>query len=191
MTAATIPDRVLVERTIVGDRDAFGDLVRRYQDPLYRYGRTLGLDHDTALDLVQDACVKAFGRLAQCHDPERVRAWFFRIFRNTVLDWAKNIRRTEIRLLEVDEPPDLYDLAEQQALRATLGVALASLPAILREAFLLHHHLGHSHEEIAETAGVTVSAVKMRVMRARDLLRRRLEPELDEVTRGASRSSQG
>lgn len=182
-------DRALVERTLAGDREAFGSLVRRHQDALYRYGRTLGVDHDTTLDLVQDALVKAYSRLDQCRDADRVRAWLFRIFRNTVLDWGKNVRRTELPLHDVEEPPDGHDLAEHQALRATLGAALAALPPILREAFLLHHHLGHSHEEIAAIAGATVSAAKMRVMRARDLLRRRLEPDLGEVTRAVARSS--
>lgn len=189
MNAPPPTDHALVERALAGDRDAFGDLVRRHQDALYRYGRTLGVDHDTTLDLLQDTFVKAYGRLRQCRDAGRVRAWLFRIFRNTALDWAKNVRRAELSLDDVAEPPDVHDIAEHQALRATLGAALASLPPILREAFLLHHHLGHSHEEIAAIAGASVSATKMRVMRARDLLRRRLAPDVGEVTRTAAQSS--
>ncbi len=53
------------------DHDAFAVLVRRHQNPLYRYGRGLGLEHDTALDLVQEAFVKAFGRWDQCRETEQ------------------------------------------------------------------------------------------------------------------------
>jgi RNA polymerase sigma-70 factor (ECF subfamily) len=75
------------------------------------------------------------------------------------------------------------------ALREAIGSALAALPPILREAFLLRHELGHSYEEIAEIAAVSVSAAKMRVARAREALREALEPEYGDVTGAGLRSS--
>ena len=170
------------------ERD-FEALVRLHQNALYRYGRGLGLDHDTALDLVQDAFVKAYARLSQCREPAKVRSWLFRIFRNAMLDWARNIRRTEVPLLDVDEPADDQDFAERHALREAIGAALAALPPILREAFLLRHELGHSYEEIADLAGVSLSAAKMRVMRAHAALRETLDPDYGDVTSAGSRSS--
>lgn len=169
--------------------DGFAALVRRHQNALYRYGRGLGLDHDTALDLVQDTFVKAHNRRDQCRESAKVRSWLFRILRNAMLDWAKNVRRTEVPLLDVDEPAGDEDFAERYALREAIGAALASLPPILREAFLLRHDLGHSYEEIAEIAGVSLSAAKMRVARARDALREVLDPDYGDVTSAGSRSS--
>lgn len=169
--------------------DGFVALVWRHQNALYRYGRGLGLDHDTALDLVQDSFVKAYARRDQCREPERARSWLFRIFRNAMLDWAKNVRRTEVPLLDVTEPADEADFGERHALREAIGAALASLPPILREAFLLRHDHGHSYEEIAEIAGTSLSAAKMRVARARDALREALDPDYGNVTGAASRSS--
>jgi RNA polymerase sigma factor (sigma-70 family) len=166
----------------------FAQLVRRHQDPLYRYGRGLGLDHDTALDLVQEAFVKAHERRDQCRDPERVRSWLFRIFRNAVLDWLRNVRRTEVPLLDV-EPAGDEDFAERHALREAIGAALASLPLILREAFLLRHELGHSYEEIGELTGTSLSAAKMRVARARETLREALDQDYGNVTNAGARSS--
>ena len=167
----------------------FEVLVRLHQNALYRYGRGLGLDHDTALDLVQEAFVKAHARLSQCREPGRVRSWLFRIFRNTMLDWARNVRRTEVPLLDVEEPADEEDFAERHALREAIGAALAALPPILREAVLLRHELGHSYEEIAELAGVSLSAAKMRVTRAHAALRETLDPDYGDVTSAGSRSS--
>ena len=167
----------------------FAALVRQHQNALYRYGRGLGLDHDTALDLVQDAFVKAHARLHQCREPAKVRSWLFRIFRNAMLDWARNVRRTEVPLLDVEEPADDEDFAERHALREAIGAALAALPPILREAFLLRHELGHSYEEIAELAGVSLSAAKMRVARAHAALRGMLDPDYGDVTSAGSRSS--
>jgi RNA polymerase sigma factor (sigma-70 family) len=118
-----------------------------------------------------------------------VRSWLFRIFRNTLLDWAKNVRRTEVSMEDVDDPSDGHDFAERHALREAIGEALARLTPILREAFLLRHAHDHSYEEIAAIAGISLSAAKMRVARARDALRESLEPDYGDVTSAGSRSS--
>ena len=130
--------------TAASERD-FAALVWRHQNALYRYGRGLGLDHDTALDLVQDAFVKAHARLDQCREPDKARSWLFRIFRNTMLDWARNVRRTEVPLLDVEEPAGEEDFAERHALREAIGAALASL----REA----RDLGPSIQEVHSLLG--------------------------------------
>jgi RNA polymerase sigma factor (sigma-70 family) len=182
-------DGAAASQAIAGDYDAFAVLVRRHQNALYRFGRGLGLDHDTALDLVQETFIKAFARRDQCREPDKFRSWLFRIFRNTMLDWAKNVRRSEVSILDVDDPADEHDFAERHALREAIGDALAAIPPILREAFLLRHALGHSYEEIAEIAGTSLSAAKMRVARAREALREALDPDYGYVTGAGSRSS--
>ena len=174
---ASAGDAELVRESLGGNAHAFSLLVRRHQNALHRYGVAFGLDGDTALDLLQETFIRAHDRLAQCRDAERFRAWVFRIYRNAMLDWQRDIRRTEVSATGLAEPADPADLGERLALREAIGGALAGLPAILRDAFLLRHQAGHSYEEIAEAAGVTVSAAKMRVMRARDILRDALAPD--------------
>jgi RNA polymerase sigma-70 factor (ECF subfamily) len=169
--------------------EGFALLMRHHQNPIYRYGRGLGVDHDTALDLVQETFVKAFARRDQCRERDKVRSWLFRIFRNTLLDWAKNVRRTEVSMEDVDDPSDGHDFAERHALREAIGEALARLTPILREAFLLRHAHDQSYEEIAAIAGISLSAAKMRVARARDALRESLDPDYGDVTSAGSRSS--
>ena len=182
-------DGAVVSRILAGNTDAFALLVRRHQNTLYRYGRSTGLDHDTALDLVQESFIKAFDRLRQCRDPERFLSWLFRIFRNAVLDWARDVRRNEAPLEHAEWIADDGDVAEGVALRDGMGTALTMLTPILREAFLLRHQVGHSYEEIAGITGVSLSAAKMRVARARDLLYDALVADYGNVTRAGSRAS--
>ena len=165
-------DSALVARVLAGRRDDYGELVRRHQDLLYRHTRGMGLDHDTAVDIVQDAFVKAFTRLGECRDPAQFRAWVCRIARNLCLDYLKNIRRNTIPLSAVPEAAEIP--AGDQAdlvLSGTLQRALLSLPVALREAFLLKHDAEYTYEEVAELTNASVSAVKMRVHRARESLR--------------------
>ena len=161
-------DAELVTRVREGDRDAYGTIVLRHQHALYRHGRGMGLDHDTALDIVQDTFVRGYARLADCRDSAHVRAWLFKILRNLCLDHLKNVRSS---VVSIDDAPDSPSRSADAEQRATLNDALSRLPVSLREAFLLKHDSGYSYEEIADMTGAGESAVKMRVHRARETLR--------------------
>jgi RNA polymerase sigma-70 factor (ECF subfamily) len=167
-----LTDGALVQRVIAGRRDDYGELVRRHQDLLYRHARGMGLDHDTSIDIVQDAFVKAYTRLWECRDPAQFRAWVCRIARNLCLDYLKNIRRSTIPLSAVPEAADIHATDQGDVeLAGTLQRALLSLPVAMREAFLLKHDAEYTYEEVAELTNASVSAVKMRVHRARESLR--------------------
>lgn len=176
-TTASARDGECVRRVLAGDREAFSALVRGHQEELYRYARNLRLDHDVASDLVQDSFVTAYTRLTQCEDPERFRFWLFRIHRNRCLDWLRDIRRRSVPLedvtLEANDRTPHEDAARAEQ-RGSIQSALDGLSDDLREAFLMKHHEGRSYEEMAELADASVSAMKMRVHRARESLRETL-----------------
>lgn len=167
---ADLPDAVLVARVRGGDRDAYEPLVDRHQTLLYRHAVGMGLDHDTSLDIVQDAFVKAYQRLGECHEPAHFRSWVFRIARNLCLDHLRNVRRLSLPMSHVAGVERIARDVEGDSER-TLREALQRLPVALRDAFLLKHDAGYTYEEIAELMNASPSAVKMRVSRARDALR--------------------
>ena len=171
-SAPEVPDAQLVARALDGDDAAYGTLVRRHQDLIYRHARGMGLDHDTSLDLVQDAFVRAFDRLEDCRDGTNYRAWLFRICRNLCLDELKNVRRICVPMSTVENADAMEDtrLAEDD-MTLTLRAALERLPNALRQAFLLKHDAGYTYEEVADITESSPSAVKMRVHRAREALR--------------------
>ena len=175
-----ISDATLVHRTLDGDQGAFEALVRRHQSALYRRARWMGLDHDTASDMVQDSLIKAYESLGTCRDPDRFKLWVGRILRNKCLDFLKSAARRGV-VLE-SSPPAASGNAEfehdTQTLRKRLNEALAGLPEEQREAFLMKHGENLSYEEMAELTGTSVSAMKMRVHRARQSLRESLGTEM-------------
>ena len=166
-------DAELIERILAGERELYAELVVRYQDTLFRHAMVMVGDRDAAADLVQDSLVKAFTRLHTC-EPDRFGAWVFRIVRNRCKDWLKN-RRQHTTTLEADdhaapESDDPVRTLERTELGRVVEAALMRLPAAQREAFLLKHVDGLSYEEMAERLETGVSALKMRVMRAREAL---------------------
>ncbi|HEY8484833.1 MAG TPA: RNA polymerase sigma factor [Longimicrobiales bacterium] len=176
-------DGEVVARVRAGDREAYRILVRRYQDMLYRYALRMTGSRDTAADLVQAAFVKAYAGIRHCREPDRFGAWVFRILANACKDHLRSRQNREVALEDsvpssLRAPSDpLLDL-ERSELRGLLADALRRLSDQQREAFILKHVEGRPYEEIAKLLNVSVSALKMRVHRARELLKAVLEEVL-------------
>jgi RNA polymerase sigma-70 factor, ECF subfamily len=168
---STASDAELVAQVRQGHLGAYEPLVNRHQRVLYRHARGMGLDHDTSIDVVQDAFVKAYMRLDDCHDAVHFRAWVFRIARNLCLDHLKNVRRLSVPMSQVEGIDDIPDGGSVSDLDRTMREALLRLPVALREAFLLKHDADYTYDEVATLTGASPSAVKMRVHRARESLR--------------------
>jgi RNA polymerase sigma-70 factor, ECF subfamily len=168
-------DAELVERVLAGARDDYARLVERYEARLYRHAYGMVQDPDVAADLVQDAFVRAYARLASCEDPARFGGWLFTVLRNRCTDYVREHRRRDVPL----DPRAPYAAAgggpaeelERGELRRKVEAALATLPEQQREAFLLKHVEGMSYEEMAGLLGAGISALKMRVARAREGIR--------------------
>jgi RNA polymerase sigma-70 factor (ECF subfamily) len=168
-------DATLVARVLAGDTQAFEPLVRRHQQSLYRHAVSMVLDHDVAADMVQDALVRAYLNLRQCRDHARFRPWLFQTLRNRCLDYLKDASRRNVRLDDVagpllDDADGPGELAMRNETRTRIRGALAQLPPLLREAFVMHYVDGMPYDAMAELLDASVSALKMRTMRAREAL---------------------
>lgn len=174
-------DAAVVSRVLAGERQAFGMLVARHQDLLYRHALRMTRESDAAADLVQVAFVKAYVQLDRCRDPARFGAWAFRILANQAKDWLKSRRRRDLSLdatsqdVRMQSADDPARDVERDELRALLDEALATLPPALREAFVLKHVEGLAYDEMALIMDVSIPALKMRVHRARQMLQDALQ----------------
>jgi RNA polymerase sigma-70 factor (ECF subfamily) len=175
-------DAELVARVVAGDTGAFTDLVARYHAACLRYAAHALGDRMEAEDVVQETLLRAYRSLGRYQERQQFRPWLFRILVNRCRTAAS---RSQARRLRGAEPLDpttvtVRDGAAVIELRTRLTRAIAALDEPHREAFLLKHGEGLEYEEIARITGASVSALKMRVKRARDLVRARWkETEVD------------
>ncbi|MGH3313030.1 MAG: RNA polymerase sigma factor SigM [Streptomyces sp.] len=172
---AEADDRELLARHVDGDRQAFGELVRRHRDRLWAVAlRTLG-DREEAADAVQDALISAYRAAHTFRGQSAVTTWLHRITVNACLDRARKTasRRTSLtddteRLDQLLEPHESAAVpAERQDLHRQLIAALAELPAEQRAALVLVDMQGYPVAEAAEVLGVAVGTVKSRCARGR------------------------
>jgi len=173
-------DESLVRRVLAGETHAYAHLVARYRAGLGRYAvRMLGNVAD-AEDALQDAFVRGYRSLARCR-PEGFRYWLFGILANRCRTYAA--RRARTNEVMVTSEFALANAASEfhqdtDGWRQTIDWAMAQLPADQREAFLLKHVEDLSYDEMQEVTGARVPALKMRVFRARESLRRLLEEKV-------------
>jgi RNA polymerase sigma-70 factor (ECF subfamily) len=171
---ALLDDAAAIARVLAGDKQQFAVLVGRYQSSLYRHAVSMVLDHDVAADMVQDTFVRAYSRLATCRDHDRFRAWIFQMLRNRCLDYLKDVRRRSVpldRAMDIEAPAEEpVGRMERVRLRGEIAKALERLPDPQREAFLMHYVEELPYETMADVLGASVSALKMRVLRARESL---------------------
>lgn len=175
---AEVADRDAVERTLAGDREAFAGVVRRHGSGLVAMCARMVNDRHVGEELAQEALARAYSSLGSWRGDCRFRHWLRRIAVNGCRDHLKAGAR-------VERPADLTgdeitaardperDLAGRQLI-AALSSALSRLTPMYREAFTLFHVENMSYEEMAAVTGVKVSALKVRVHRAREMLRRDL-----------------
>lgn len=170
-----IDDEQCAARARSGDAGAFPELVRRYQDRVYRFLLRLTRSPDDARDLTQDTFMRAYQHLASWKHNAAFRTWLFRIARNAAFDLLR--RGKVVEFVELDEDAPVEDSAdgplaavELRERYRMLEAALARLPTEQREILLLREIEELTYEEIAQVLELNPGTVKSRLARARAAL---------------------
>ena len=169
-----------IARAKLGDAEALAQIVRAYHARCVRFARGMLRDQDEAEDAVQEAFVRMYRALPRYEERDRFDYWLFRILANCCRTANATLeRRGEKQLFDEEwdrmERPGALDLVARLETSDAIRRAVAELPEHQREIFLLYHVEGFSYEEMERMTGIGRSALKMRVKRACDMLRERLE----------------
>lgn len=180
-------DRQLMARLAGGDRDALAPLVERHYARLYRIALAYLRQREDALDVVQEAFVKAYQGASRWDGSAEAGPWLTRVTVNLAIDrWRRNRRRGETfsPLADDDRAASLADpgASAERALRGReagerVARALRVLPERQRAVVVLRHYQDLSLEEIAQALGMSLGTVKSSLHRALARMRERLAPE--------------
>ena len=176
-------DKELVKRVQKGDKGAFDLLVLKYEHKIVNLVMRYVRDPEQALDISQEAFIKAYRALPRFRGDSAFYTWLYRIAVNTAKNYLAAQRRRPMDI-ELDmQDPDQYGLhaklketdtpeaiAFSQEMQDTLERAIEALPDDLRTAIILRELDGMSYEEIAQTMDCPVGTVRSRIFRARDAI---------------------
>jgi RNA polymerase sigma-70 factor, ECF subfamily len=193
------PDLELVERAKAGDTAAFEQLVRQYERQIFRTAQHITQNREDAEDITQDVFFKAFQKLDQFQGNSKFSTWLVRIAVNESLMRLRKRKTSKTVSMDQDVQTDEgsipRDFAEwrpnpeqnysQSELAEILRKTIAGLPPGFRTVFTLRDIENLSTEETAEALGLSVPAVKSRLLRARLQLRERLSRYFRKTKEGS------
>lgn len=182
MRAAELNDAQLVTESLAGNRDAFRQIVERYQTLISSLAYCATGDVSQGEDLAQETFLRAWTQLAQLREPAKLRPWLCSIARFLISKECRRHGREPIHDAEpleaVDKwaspgplPPDHAISAEERAL---LWRSLERIPEIYREPLVLFYRESQSIESVAQSLDLSEDAVKQRLSRGRKLLQEQL-----------------
>lgn len=185
-------DQQLVERVQAGDKRAFDLLVLKYQHKIISLVGRYVKDHHEAMDVSQEAFIKAYRALANFRGDSQFYTWLYRIAINTAKNYlvARNRRPPDVDveaneygdygsadiMADVDTPENL--MARDQ-LQDKVFATLEKLPDDLRTALSLREFEGMSYEQIAKVMDCPVGTVRSRIFRARDAIDKEVAKLMD------------
>ncbi|MCJ7822309.1 MAG: sigma-70 family RNA polymerase sigma factor, partial [Armatimonadetes bacterium] len=189
MAGAT--DGELVGQTRGGDREAYGELVARYQGHVYGLAYSLVDNWVEAQDIAQEAFIRAYVNLDQLREPERFAAWLRRVAFSVGMNWMKARRpdlfvqlegRVDLDTLEIPDfrpgPPEVVE--RRELAQAVLG-AVGTLPPKYRVPLTMFHLDGLSYQKVADFLDIPVGTAKSLIHRARAKLKAALAAYAEEV----------
>jgi RNA polymerase sigma-70 factor (ECF subfamily) len=189
---ANLPDADVVALAQRGREDAFRELVRRYERPVFSLIFRMVRDSATAEDLAQDTFIKVLNHVDRYRPEFKLSSWLFKIANNVAID---HLRRRQLDTISMSGSPHAesaaeiestsFDVAstaesaldkiESKELGSAIEKAIAKLRPEYRSCILLRHVEGRSYEEIAATLDLPLGTVKTYIHRARHELREALE----------------
>ena len=189
---ANLPDADVVALAQKGRDDAFRELIRRYERPVFSLIFRMVRDRELAEDLAQDAFIKVLNHIDRYRPEFKLSSWLFKIANNVAIDHLRRrqldtismsgsphaltpdaIEATSFEVVGQQESP-LQEL-ESRELGSAIEQAIAKLRPEYRSCIMLRHVEDRSYEEIAATLDLPLGTVKTYIHRARNELRKALE----------------
>jgi RNA polymerase sigma-70 factor (ECF subfamily) len=191
-----VADEAQIIASIVrGETHLFHDLIRPYERSVYAMVLSMLQNEADAEDAAQEAFLKAYRNLAKFRAESKFSTWLISIALNEARSKLRQKKSLKIESLDAGSEEDGHvspvilrdwrevpsEALERKEVRRMIQLAVADLPGIYREIFLLRDVEELSVNESAEALGISVASVKVRLHRARMMLQRTLAPQLKQV----------
>jgi RNA polymerase sigma factor (sigma-70 family) len=185
---ASVPestDEEIIKQILAGHTVWFELLIRRYNSTLYKIARGYNFNHQDAEDLIQDAHFTAYAELKKLEHPKSYKKWISRILINNCIykrahgyfkyESPKAISETDSPILQKGKKINTEDIIANRELSFILENCLKSIPIIYKSVFILREMEGFNVAETSEILGISHTNVKVRLSRAKKLLKKEIE----------------
>ncbi|MEO4054323.1 sigma-70 family RNA polymerase sigma factor [Solibacillus sp. CAU 1738] len=166
-------EEIILKRAAQGDKEAYAELVRIHYKTVEKFAFQCGVNYSDIQDVTQEVFIKLYRFLHQFHEA-KFTTWLYKVTLNTARDYYRKEQREklkEAKLLQQDWATDVHIDEEDTALHE----AILALGEKYRIPIVLYYFHGLKYEEIAEILSISLSTVKVRILRAKEQLKQVLQ----------------
>jgi len=174
-----ITDEQIIKQVLLGDKNAFGGLINRFENKLSRYIRRFIYDENEAGDLLQNVFIKAYTNLNSFNFNYKFSPWIYRITHNEIVNYIKKKQKTKIvfdidwdTIVPIKDNGNFGEEIDKDNLEKWLAKSLKEIPYKYKEVLTLYYFEGLAYKEISEVLLIPSSTVGIRIKRAKELLKK-------------------
>ncbi|MEQ9216873.1 MAG: RNA polymerase sigma factor [Cyclobacteriaceae bacterium] len=178
VTTSQLADDEVVRRVLSGKKEWFEILIRRYNQTLYRVIRGYNVAEDDIEDIMQEAYLRAYENLDQFRGNSTFSTWLIRIGINETLQLKRKSKHFTLKVEDDEVQNKMMQIQDTQPMQPSNPAARVLIEKVIdrltekyKIVFVLHELEGLDNEEISQCLGISLSNVKVRLFRARKMLR--------------------
>lgn len=171
----------LIKRIAAGEKEFFGELVLKHQDFIFNVVSKYVRLEEEARDITQEVFVKAYENIEKFRGESKVSSWLYRIAYNLSMNWSERVKGRETQLDDavaeaIPEPAGAADEAfDRELVLARIMEVLEEIPLKYKVVIKLYYIEDRSYQQIADTLGIPINTVKIQLLRAKELIRKKTD----------------
>jgi len=170
----------LIKRIAAGEKEFFGELVLRHQDFIFNVVKSYVRFEEEARDITQDVFLKAYENIEKFRGDSKFSSWLYRIAYNLSINWSERVKGRETQLDEgfaetiPEEASAADELFDRELVLSRIKEIIEEIPLKYKVVIKLYYFEEKSYQEIADTLEIPINTVKIQLLRAKELIRKKM-----------------
>jgi RNA polymerase sigma-70 factor (ECF subfamily) len=175
-----LDEKEIIRNILSGDRDAFGEIILKYQDFIFNLIKGYVKIEEEAKDITQDVFIRAYKGIEKFRGDSKLSSWLYRIAYNLSINWIKRKKIDEVEINEdmvenTTVTKDWYDkMFEKEMIFENLNKVIENLPQKYKIVIKLYYFEDRSYSEIAKILNIPLNTVKIQLLRAKKIMEKSL-----------------
>ena len=171
----------LIKRIAAGEKEFFGELMLRHQDFIFNVVKTYVRFEEEARDITQDVFLKAYENIEKFRGDSKFSSWLYRIAYNLSINWSERVKGRETQLDDgfAETIPEEASAADEefdrQLVLSRIKEIIEEIPVKYKVVIKLYYFEEKSYQEIADSLGIPINTVKIQLLRAKELVRKKID----------------
>lgn len=171
----------LIKKIAGGEKEFFGDLVLKHQDFIFNVVNNLVRREEEARDITQEVFLKAYKNIGKFRGDSKFSSWLYRIAYNLSINWSERKKGRETQLEEsfaetvAEEGGTVDEIFDRELVLARITEIIEEMPLKYKVVIKLYYFEEKSYQEIAETLAIPINTVKIQLLRARAMIKKKAD----------------